>query len=159
MGLARWPIAYSGHCARRFVWKTCISVSTLILFYLFSFHYTLIYIPNNSQAMMRMMHVSFLANMSFEFLTNMCCHACLMQCVANTYVATCSTHMCFWHFFKPLDRVSKNACNDSVTFVRSFLVTFLLNSQTLSCVKLSGKCLSLPKLWTMFQKNIKLMST
>ena len=47
LGLARWPSLYSGHCARRFVWKTCMSVSILSHFYVCSFHYILINIPNN----------------------------------------------------------------------------------------------------------------
>ena len=126
MGLARWPIAYSGHCARRFVWKTCISVSILILFYLFSFHYTLIYIPNNSQAMMRMMHVSFLANMSIET-----SHKHVLPCMSHAMRCQhiCSylfnKHVFLGIFFKPLDRMSKNGCNDSVTLVRSFLFTVI----------------------------------
>ena len=78
--------------------------------------------------MMRMMHVSFLANMSFEFLTNMCCHACLMQCVANTYVLLVQQTRVFEHFFKLLDRVNKKACNDSVTLVWYFLFTNYFNS-------------------------------
>ena len=56
----------------------------------------------------------------------MCCHACLMQCVANTYVATCSTNMCFWAFFQTARSCEQKRmqwfCDPcSVLFVHSYL--------------------------------------
>ena len=75
---------------------------------------------------MRMIHVFSLQTCQLKLLTNMCCHACLMQCVANTYVATCSTNMCFWAFFQTARSCEQKRmqwfCDTcSVLFVHSYL--------------------------------------
>ena len=145
LGLARWPSLYSGHCARRFVWKTCMSVSILSHFYVCSFHYILINIPNNHKPSCVWYTFFSLQTCQLKLLTNMCCHACLMQCVANTYVATCSTNMCFWAFVQTARSCEQKRmqwfCDTcSVLFVHSYLPKNCWNIR--SAIKLKEQALS-----------------
>ena len=64
-----------------------------------------------------------------KLLTNMCCHACLMQCVANTYLYShfCQ-QTCFFACFQSIRSCEKKTRYDSVTLVWFFCAIGFLNS-------------------------------
>ena len=105
--------------------ENTLRVSTMLHYYICN---TLIFIKQ-IKSYAYDTHVGSCQTCQLKLLTNMCCHAFLMQRVANTYVAntffqqTCELLL---HFFAVLDHVSKNKRNDSVHRVHRLCCTFSL---------------------------------